>query len=97
MPCIAAIAIGLIMQLVVGPVVQGFAANVLVVIGINIMLAVSLNVVNGYTGQFSIGHAAHAGRGYVTAMVVYYGLMRLWLGRFCAVHFHTGVGDSPVR
>lgn len=25
--------------------------------GINIILAVSLNLVNGYTGQFSLGHA----------------------------------------
>ena len=26
-------------------------------IGINIILAVSLNLVNGHTGQFSLGHA----------------------------------------
>ena len=26
-------------------------------IGINIILAVSLNLINGYTGQFSLGHA----------------------------------------
>lgn len=29
----------------------------LVLIGINIILAVSLNLINGFTGQFSIGHA----------------------------------------
>lgn len=29
----------------------------LVIIGINIILAVSLNLINGFTGQFSIGHA----------------------------------------
>jgi len=30
---------------------------VLIGIGINVILAVSLNLVNGYTGQFSLGHA----------------------------------------
>lgn len=31
--------------------------DILITIGINITLAVSLNLVNGYTGQFSLGHA----------------------------------------
>ena len=31
--------------------------QVLIFIGINIILAVSLNLINGYTGQFSLGHA----------------------------------------
>lgn len=31
--------------------------DVLIGVGINIILAVSLNLVNGYTGQFSLGHA----------------------------------------
>ena len=31
--------------------------DILIGIGINIILAVSLNLVNGYTGQFSLGHA----------------------------------------
>jgi branched-chain amino acid transport system permease protein len=31
--------------------------DILINIGINILLAVSLNLVNGYTGQFSLGHA----------------------------------------
>jgi branched-chain amino acid transport system permease protein len=31
--------------------------DILINIGINITLAVSLNLVNGYTGQFSLGHA----------------------------------------
>src|SRR5258707_13505024 len=30
--------------------------DILINIGINIILAVSLNLVNGYTGQFSLGH-----------------------------------------
>ncbi|WP_224247064.1 branched-chain amino acid ABC transporter permease [Hyalangium gracile] len=34
-----------------------FATYLLSIMGVNIVLAVSLNIVNGMTGQFSIGHA----------------------------------------
>jgi len=42
-------------------------AIVLISAGINVILAVSLNVVNGFTGQFSIGHAGFAAVGAYTA------------------------------
>src|SRR5829696_5888733 len=34
-----------------------YQAEVLMLVGINVILAVSLNLINGFTGQFSIGHA----------------------------------------
>src|SRR5947209_5034753 len=37
--------------------INGYFVRVLLLIGINITMAVSLNVINGFTGQFSIGHA----------------------------------------
>jgi branched-chain amino acid transport system permease protein len=44
--------------------------DVLTGIGINIILAVSLNLVNGYTGQFSLGHAGFMSVGaYLSAAV----------------------------
>ena len=36
---------------------NGYALSVLILVGINIMLATSLNLINGITGQFSLGHA----------------------------------------
>jgi branched-chain amino acid transport system permease protein len=39
-------------------------------IGINIILAVSLNLINGYTGQFSLGHAGFMAVGAYTAGVI---------------------------
>jgi branched-chain amino acid transport system permease protein len=39
-------------------------------IGINIILAVSLNLINGYTGQFSLGHAGFMAVGAYTASVI---------------------------
>jgi branched-chain amino acid transport system permease protein len=44
--------------------------DVILGIGINIILAVSLNLINGYTGQFSLGHAGFmAVGGYTSAMI----------------------------
>jgi branched-chain amino acid transport system permease protein len=43
-------------------------------VGVNIILAVSLNLINGYTGQFSIGHAGfYAVGAYTSAALVKYG------------------------
>jgi branched-chain amino acid transport system permease protein len=45
-------------------------AIILVGIGVNVILAVSLNVVNGFTGQFSLGHAGFMAVGAYTAAKV---------------------------
>ena len=37
--------------------IDPYFLDVMMGIGINVILAVSLNLVNGYTGQFSLGHA----------------------------------------
>ncbi len=37
--------------------ISSYYYDILIGIGINVILAVSLNLVNGYTGQFSLGHA----------------------------------------
>src|SRR5687767_13318724 len=37
--------------------IDPYHLDVLIGVGVNIILAVSLNLVNGYTGQFSLGHA----------------------------------------
>src|SRR5438067_12556216 len=39
------------------PLINPYLYNIAITIGINIILATSLNLVNGYTGQFSLGHA----------------------------------------
>jgi branched-chain amino acid transport system permease protein len=51
--------------------------RILMLIGISIILAVSLNLVNGVTGQFSIGHAGFMAIGaYIGAAVTVYGQHR---------------------
>src|SRR6188474_1736720 len=42
------------------PIVGGmnpYYYDILIGVGINVILAAGLNLVNGYTGQFSLGHA----------------------------------------
>jgi ABC-type branched-subunit amino acid transport system permease subunit len=56
-PIFIGVVLAILMQLVIGPIAGPFAVKLLMDIGINIILAVSLNLVNGFTGQFSIGHA----------------------------------------
>jgi len=57
---------GLILTEFIGPFWQ---LNI-ILIGINIILAVSLNLINGFTGQFSIGHAGFMAVGaYVSAVL----------------------------
>ena len=53
-----AIAVFILMQACIAfDIIGAFWEANLVSIGINIILAVSLNLINGFTGQFSIGHA----------------------------------------
>ncbi|MBW3629336.1 MAG: branched-chain amino acid ABC transporter permease [Gemmatimonadetes bacterium] len=71
---IAALAVLGGLQLFVRDIVGAYNYQILVLVGINIILAVSLNLINGYTGQFSIGHAGfYAVGAYTCAGVVVYG------------------------
>jgi branched-chain amino acid transport system permease protein len=79
LPLAVGFALAVVMQLAVGPFAGPFAVKLLMDIGINVILAVSLNLVNGFTGQFSIGHAGFmAVGGYVAGAVTYYGSFLLW-------------------
>lgn len=51
-------------------VVNDYWALVLMSLGINIILSVSLNLINGFTGQFSLGHVGFMAIGGYTAAVV---------------------------
>ena len=57
---------GLMMAEIIGP----FWELNIVLICINIILSVSLNLINGYTGQFSIGHAGFLAVGAYTGAIV---------------------------
>src|SRR5215467_11445313 len=60
-----------ILQATVRDAIGPYYYQILILVGINIILAVSLNLINGFTGQFSIGHAGFFAVGaYTSAYVV---------------------------
>ena len=66
---LGALALSLIVSLF-GNKINPYWLFILYDIGISIILAVSLNLINGYTGQFSLGHAGFMAVGAYTAAVI---------------------------
>ncbi|RPH67022.1 MAG: branched-chain amino acid ABC transporter permease [Myxococcaceae bacterium] len=64
-PVLIAIAVLAVLQLLLGHL--PFFVYLASIVGVNVILAVSLNIVNGMTGQFSIGHAGFMAVGAYTA------------------------------
>jgi len=64
--------------------------DILTTVGINIILAVSLNLINGFTGQFSLGHAGFMSVGAYTAAAVTMFLGPAVLGGAGSVWFFPG-------
>jgi branched-chain amino acid transport system permease protein len=76
------LAVLIAIQSVLPRVLNPYVSQVAMLCGINVILAVSLNLINGFTGQFSIGHAGfmavggyasamfsvHVGKGWATAL-----------------------------
>ena len=78
-PFAIGIVFAFVLQVVIAPSISPFYAKLLLDIGVAIILAVSLNVVNGFAGQFSLGHAGFMMvGGYAAAIVTYYGSLK-WL------------------
>lgn len=77
-PVLVAIGISSILHFWLAPLLPEFFPRIILDIGINVILAVSLTMVNGFTGQFSMGHAAFMAVGaYTAATLVYYGSARM--------------------
>lgn len=76
--------------------VNPYVFQVLILIGINIILAVSLNLVNGFTGQFSIGHAGFMAVGaYASAMFSLH-LGQPAVAALLAAHVPAGVAQGAM-
>jgi branched-chain amino acid transport system permease protein len=63
------IAASFVLQLF-SPRLDTYWLHIVTLVGINVILAVSLNLVNGYAGQFSLGHAGFMAVGAYTAAAV---------------------------
>jgi branched-chain amino acid transport system permease protein len=68
LPVLAALLVLWPLGLALGGMLNAYYLQIVVLIGINIILAASLNLINGVTGQFSLGHAGFLAVGaYVSA------------------------------
>jgi branched-chain amino acid transport system permease protein len=52
------------------PFLDAYVSSIVIYAGVNIILAVSLNLVNGFTGQFSMGHAGFMAVGAYTSAFI---------------------------
>ncbi len=90
-PLVLGIVLALLAQLFLVDALGPFQSKILIDIGINVILAVSLNLVNGFTGQFSIGHAGFmAVGGYTAGFITYYVGFKLW----GSPYVHPGAAGS---
>src|SRR3954471_10694493 len=71
---------------------NAYYLDIILGIGINIILAVSLNLINGYTGQFSLGHAGFMAVGAYTAASV----TTFWGPAFLRAFGTAKTGGVPV-
>jgi branched-chain amino acid transport system permease protein len=93
-PLLCGIALAVVLQTAGAGWIGPFYGKILMDIGINVILAVSLNIVNGFTGQFSIGHAGFmAVGGYTAGAITYYGSI-LSFGSAQALPGLFGPGDA---
>ena len=73
-------------DLIAAVAVPRYPLRIITLAGINIILAVSLNLINGFTGQFSIGHAGFMAIGAYGAA---------WLSIVFGPGFSTALGFLP--
>ena len=79
LPLAIGIGLALVLHFGLPQIVNAYYARVVMDIGIAIIMAVSLNIVNGMTGQFSIGHAGFMTLGgYLAAFITFYGSLLIW-------------------
>ncbi|MEI8254215.1 MAG: branched-chain amino acid ABC transporter permease [Deltaproteobacteria bacterium] len=67
---VGAIAVLVALQIAMKAALDAYVVRVISICGINVMLAVALNLVNGTTGQFSIGHAGFMAVGAYAGAIV---------------------------
>lgn len=66
-PWALALAGAWLIQAFVAPEIDAYYYSIFLLAGVNVVLAVSLNLVNGFTGQFSMGHAGFMAVGAYTS------------------------------
>jgi branched-chain amino acid transport system permease protein len=77
--CGAALLLALAWLLPASGLLNPYVVQILMYVGINMILTLSLNLVNGYMGEFSVGHAGFMGIGaYAASILTVWVLPQAW-------------------
>jgi branched-chain amino acid transport system permease protein len=83
---LALAAVALVLLLLPAAVSSPYALHVMILLFLAVVQGEAWNVVGGYTGQYSVGHAAYFGLGaYVTLMLLQFRHVAPWWGVWIAV------------
>ena len=93
---------GIIQGMISGGMIGAFWQLNIILICVNVIMAVSLNLINGYTGQFSIGHAGFMAVGSYVGVVATTNfhlpfIVALLLGAVCAGILGFLIGLPTLR
>jgi branched-chain amino acid transport system permease protein len=92
---LATIAALVVAQLVVPKFANPYIVSVAMLCAINAVLAVSLNLVNGFTGQFSIGHAGFMAIGAYGAAMFTLHVGKHWVAALSGMGVPAAVAQGP--
>src|SRR5262249_3706520 len=91
---LGSIAALLVLDFALPRLLNPYYVQVVMLCGINVILAVSLNLINGFTGQFSIGHAGFMAIGaYASAMITRRG-GSAWAAKLAAGGLPAGLAHA---
>lgn len=94
------LALGFVLSIIIPitDIIDEYVQLVLIYVGINIILTISLNLINGYMGEFSVGHAGFMAVGaYVSAILTTMVLPTSWNQyMFPLVVLAGGIGAALV-
>ena len=79
-----------------GRVLNPYLLQIVMLCGINVILAVSLNLVNGFTGQFSIGHAGFMAVGAYGSAVFSLHVGQRWVEALSAAQVPPVLGQGAA-
>ncbi len=93
---------GVIQAMITEKIIGSFWQLNIILICVNVIMAVSLNLINGYTGQFSIGHAGFMAVGAYVGVVATTNfhlpfIVALILGAICAGFLGFCIGIPTLR
>jgi branched-chain amino acid transport system permease protein len=86
----------IVVDLVLPRLVNPYVLQVIMLCGINVILAVSLNLINGFTGQFSIGHAGFMALGAYGSAMFSLQLGAHWVEKLQALGLPAPIAAAPA-